>query len=176
MKCSIISSRPLGVFSSRFFVFKFIVHALPTLYTYHPSLNKLYKTFIKVMKMSRLRKSVIDLKKMYPKKTYIRSIRSSGVGKCFFLRAQGWGIDHQETKNLANPRSMPRRHGNRSKLNHALLVYRDLNCLHGFCIKEVCNVKLWINTLYYSTIMSFYHIRSRGQAKYEAVIHRSVLV
>ena len=29
---------------------------------------------------------------------------------------------------------------------------------------------------YYSTIMSFYHIRSREQAKYEAVIHRSVLV
>ena len=29
---------------------------------------------------------------------------------------------------------------------------------------------------YYSTIMSFYHIRSREQAKYEAVIDRSVLV
>ena len=30
--------------------------------------------------------------------------------------------------------------------------------------------------IYYSTIMSFYHIRSRERAKYEAVIHRSVLV
>ena len=30
--------------------------------------------------------------------------------------------------------------------------------------------------IYYSTIMSFYHIRSREQAKYEAVIRRSVLV
>ena len=29
---------------------------------------------------------------------------------------------------------------------------------------------------YYSTTMSFYHIRSREQAKYEAVMHRSVLV
>ena len=29
---------------------------------------------------------------------------------------------------------------------------------------------------YYSTIMSFYHIRSRESAKYEAVIHCSVLV
>ena len=29
---------------------------------------------------------------------------------------------------------------------------------------------------YYSTIMSFYHIRLRERAKYEAVIHRSVLV
>ena len=29
---------------------------------------------------------------------------------------------------------------------------------------------------YYSTIMSFYHIRSREGAKYEAVIHCSVLV
>ena len=34
-----------------------------------------------------------------------------------------------------------------------------------------------INTTpYYSTIMSFDHIRSREQANYEAVIHRSVLV
>ena len=32
------------------------------------------------------------------------------------------------------------------------------------------------NYTYYSTIMSFYHIRSREQAKYEAVIHCSVLV
>ena len=32
------------------------------------------------------------------------------------------------------------------------------------------------NSYYYSTIMSFYHIRSREQAKYEAVLHRSVLV
>ena len=30
--------------------------------------------------------------------------------------------------------------------------------------------------LYYSTIMSFYHTRSREGAKYEAVIHCSVLV
>ena len=29
---------------------------------------------------------------------------------------------------------------------------------------------------YYSTIMSFYYIRSRERAKYEAVIHYSVLV
>ena len=29
---------------------------------------------------------------------------------------------------------------------------------------------------YYSTIMSFYHIRSREGAKYETVIHCSVLV
>ena len=33
-----------------------------------------------------------------------------------------------------------------------------------------------ILTTYYSTIMSFYHIRSREGAKYEAVIHCSVLV
>ena len=59
------------------------------------------------MKMSRLRKSIIDLKKMYPKKTHVRSIRSSGVGKCLFLRAQWLGIDHQETKNLQIPGVCP---------------------------------------------------------------------
>ena len=32
------------------------------------------------------------------------------------------------------------------------------------------------NISYYSTIMSFYQIRSRERAKYEAVIHCSVLV
>ena len=43
-------------------------------------------------------------------------------------------------------------------------------------------ILLWYNEMnsninnYYSTIMSFYHIRSRERAKYEAVIHRSVLV
>ena len=39
---------------------------------------------------------------------------------------------------------------------------------------------MWLSTVntafYYSTIMSFYHIRSREQPKYEAVIHCSVLV
>ena len=30
--------------------------------------------------------------------------------------------------------------------------------------------------IYYSTIMSFYHIRSRERAKYEVVIYCSVLV
>ena len=39
--------------------------------------------------------------------------------------------------------------------------------------KDYCKAD---NNLYYSTIMSFYHIRSREQAKYEAVIHCSVLV
>ena len=33
-----------------------------------------------------------------------------------------------------------------------------------------------IKNHYYSTIMSFYQIRSRERAKYEAVIHCSVLV
>ena len=33
-----------------------------------------------------------------------------------------------------------------------------------------------LNSSYYSIIMSFYHIRSREQAKYEAVIHCSGLV
>ena len=70
---------------------------------------------------------------------------------------------------LANPRSMPRRHGNRSKLNHALLVYRDLNCLHGFCIKEVCNVKLGINTLYSRTKLKFLYF----SGSHATTIHQS---
>ena len=32
------------------------------------------------------------------------------------------------------------------------------------------------NTFYYSTIMSFYHIRSRERGKHEAIIHCSVVV
>ena len=38
-------------------------------------------------------------------------------------------------------------------------------------------VQAMLNTkAYYSTVMSFYHIRSRECTKYEAVIHCSVLV
>ena len=38
------------------------------------------------------------------------------------------------------------------------------------------NLQLEDTYNYYSTIMSFYHIRLRENAKYEAVIHCSVLV
>ena len=38
---------------------------------------------------------------------YMRSIRSSGVGKCLLLRARGRGIDHQEREKLQIPRGMP---------------------------------------------------------------------
>ena len=45
------------------------------------------------------------------------------------------------------------------------------------CLATFYNLPGFGNNLhYYSTIMSFYHIRSRERAKYEAVIHRSVLV
>ena len=37
----------------------------------------------------------------------MRSIRNSGVGKCLYLRAQGWGIDHQEGTNLQISRGVP---------------------------------------------------------------------
>ena len=37
---------------------------------------------------------------LIPKNTFMRSIRNSGVGKCVYLHAQGWGIDHQERTNL----------------------------------------------------------------------------
>ena len=38
----------------------------------------------------------------------MRSIRSSGVGNCLFLRAREWGIDLQERKILQIPGGMPR--------------------------------------------------------------------
>ena len=63
-------------------------------------------------------------------------------GELSLFACPGVGNRPPRNKKLANPRGMPRGHGNRSKLNHALPVYRDLNCLHGFCIKEVCNVQL----------------------------------
>ena len=42
-------------------------------------------------------------KKMYSKKTYVRSIRSSGVGNCLPLRVRGWGIDTKKEKNCKSP-------------------------------------------------------------------------
>ena len=42
-----------------------------------------------------------------PKKSYMRSIRSSGVGYCL-LRAQGWGRYHQKRKKNANSRGIYR--------------------------------------------------------------------
>ena len=127
MKCSIISRRPFGVFSWSFFVFKFIVHVLPTLYTYYPSLNKLQKTFIKVVKMSRfaiVRKSILISKRCTQKirirepitLTYMRSIRSSGVGNKPPRKKKNWQI----------PGGMSgREHGiTRVKLNYALRAGR----------------------------------------------------
>ena len=54
----------------------------------------------------------------------MRSIRSSGVGNCLFLRAQEWGIDLQERKILQIPGGMPARGrrgggGVKVKLQHA---------------------------------------------------------
>ena len=44
----------------------------------------------------------------------MRSIRSLGLGSCLFLRARGWGIDHQERKNLQIPGGIPGGDGYRS--------------------------------------------------------------
>ena len=128
MKCSIISRRPFGVFSWSFFVFKFIVHVLPTLYTYYPSLNKLQKTFIKVVKMSRfaiVRKSILISKRCTQKirirepitLTYMRSIRSSGVGNRPPRKKKNWQIPGGYMSG--------REHGiTRVKLNYALRAGR----------------------------------------------------
>ena len=43
-----------------------------------------------------------------PQKTYMRSIRSSGVGKCLLVRSWGRGINHQERKKLQLPGGIPR--------------------------------------------------------------------
>ena len=57
------------------------------------------------------------LEKMYPQNTYIRLIRSSGMGNCLFLHAQGWWVDHQERQKTANPRGMPAVAWQQVKLN-----------------------------------------------------------
>ena len=66
------------------------------------------------------------------------------------------------------------------------MYYHVLPCIAMYCHVLPCIVMyfhvLHVLTciaciaIYYSTIMSFYHIRSREGAKYEAVIHCSVLV
>ena len=63
-------------------------------------------------------------------------------------------------------------------------VLQQLVCHYNLLcsVQSSGQVVKWIRTcvsakwLYYSTIMSFYHIRSRERAKYEAVIHCCVLV
>ena len=59
------------------------------------------------------------------------------------------------------------------KLQIALNIIFIIHIVHPVVTWTVSTCTI----IYYSTIMStFYHIRSREQAKYEAVIHRSVLV
>ena len=49
--------------------------------------------------------------------------------------------------------------------------------MERYCVDSLYYVLPESNKLlYYSTIMSFYHIRLRERTKYEAVIHCSVLV
>ena len=54
-------------------------------------------------------------------KTYMRFMRSSGVGNCLFLRARGWGIDLQERKKLQISQDVPEGHG--YKLNWTMLKH-----------------------------------------------------
>ena len=53
------------------------------------------------------RKSIVLSKRCTRKNMYMRSIKSSGVGNCLFLRARGWGIDHQERKNCKSSWGVP---------------------------------------------------------------------
>ena len=55
---------------------------------------------------------------MYPQNTYVRLIRSSGMGNCLFLHAQGWWVDHQEQKKMQIQGVWLRGHANRSNCNH----------------------------------------------------------
>ena len=57
--------------------------------------------YIKVVKTCLF--AFVRIKKMQ-QKTYVRSIGSSGVGNCLFLRARGWGIDLQKRKKMQIPR------------------------------------------------------------------------
>ena len=62
------------------------------------------------------------------------------------------------------------------KTRRLLHLKRARSCLWQRGILHLVRTRLDFMKDYYSTIMSFYHIRSREQAKYEAVIHCSVLV
>ena len=56
-------------------------------------------------------------------------------------------------------------------------IYNELIKVYILPALKLIFVQAVLNTVvYYSTIMSFYQIRSRERAKYEAVIHCSVLV
>ena len=57
---------------------------------------------------------------LIPKNTFMRSIRNSGVGKCVYLHAQGWGIDHQERTNLQFSVGVPGGGGGGVGGDHAL--------------------------------------------------------
>ena len=57
---------------------------------YYPSLSKLRKTFIKVMKTSRF--AFVRNKKMYPKNVY-EVVQQLGGGVGLFLPAREWGIN-----------------------------------------------------------------------------------
>ena len=62
--------------------------------------------------------------------------------------------------------------GCKGRANLTLFMYiPNQNTIYYLSSKERSN-----NRSYYSTIMSFYHIRLRERGKYEAVIHCSVLV
>ena len=56
----------------------------------------------------------------------MRSIRSSGVGNCLFLRAREWGIDLQERKILQIPGGMPAWGGGGGKSKIAACITQDL--------------------------------------------------
>ena len=58
-----------------------------------------------------------------------RSISSSGVGNCLFLRARGWGIDLQERKKLQIPEGVPGERGLQVKLNHAWFNLHSVDVL-----------------------------------------------
>ena len=51
-----------------------------------------------------------------------------------------------------------------------------LNIFLENVVLDELHLMLRITGIYYSAMMSFYHIRSREGAKYQAVIHCSVLV
>ena len=70
---------------------------------YYPSLKKLVSKSCEKVSFCYCTEITIALKKTYPPKTYMRSIRSSGVGNCLLLHARGWGIAHRERKNCKSP-------------------------------------------------------------------------
>ena len=100
---------------------------------YYPSLNKLQKTFIKVVNMSRFAivgKSILLSKRCTHLKTYEVDPELGG-GKLSLPAFPGWGIEHQERKKNEKLPGTQITHTRSGRLSLAPI---DINTLRKGCV------------------------------------------